>query len=73
MVITDSSLVVSRFSPTAVIQLHIPTDNVRDDLEDFTLSLELTEKNPITSFSIARNEFFVDSAKVVIQDSTGKT
>ena len=69
---TDSPLIVSKSHSIADMELHIVTDNVTENVEDFTVSLEVTDQHPPTSFTTARNEFFVDTIKIYIKDETGE-
>ena len=70
-VMAPSSLVVSSLAPTAVVELFILTDDVAlEGVEDFKLTLNLTFRYPFMSFTGARNEFFVNTIQVFIEDRT---
>ena len=71
-VVAASPLIVTSYDPTGDVVMLIKTDNVAmEDIEGFNVTLELTGRYPLTSFTVARNEFFVNHIQVCIEDRTG--
>ena len=72
-VVAASPLIVTSYDPTGDVIMLIKNDDVAmEDTEDFNVTLELTSRHPFTSFTDARNEFFVNHIQVCIEDRTGK-
>ena len=68
-----STLLVTSNAQTVSVEMLIKVDNVTmEGTEKFNVTLELTNRHPLTSFAEARNEFFVNHIQVSIEDRTGR-
>lgn len=73
-VVTASILILTSYAPVVAVEILIKTDNVAmEDTEMFNVTIKLTGRHPLTSFTEARNEFFVNHIQVSIEDRTGKS
>ena len=72
-VVAPSTLILTRYAPTVAVEMLIKTDNVAmEGTETFNVTLNLTGRHPLTSFTDARNEFFINHIQVSIEDRTGR-
>ena len=64
---------MTSYDPTGDVMILIKTDDVAmEGTEIFNVTLELTSRHPLTSFTDARNEFFINHIQVCIEDRIGK-